>query len=244
MKRDDQKPASQNLYRHLYRRAVRQNVYAFDITNVKVRNMTDSNKSTAKNRSPADTPKVGPTLQRLRQAYNLSLGQLAEQSGVAKSIIAQIEKNETNPTIGTLWRLSQALNTPLDKVLAEKEAEAGSPFLQMSKAQDTPTLSSQDGLCSLRIIGWLDTVSWVQWYEFRGAHGGKLESEGHPIGSVENLTIVEGRVAVTVDGETREAGAGETLRYACDRPHVIEVRSLTPALAIMVNLVRAGAMTA
>ena len=39
---------------------------------------------------------------RLRKAYNLSLGELSEQSGVAKSIISQIERNETNPTIGTV----------------------------------------------------------------------------------------------------------------------------------------------
>jgi hypothetical protein len=40
---------------------------------------------------------MGKTIQRLRKAYNLSLSELAEQSGVAKSIISQIERNETNP---------------------------------------------------------------------------------------------------------------------------------------------------
>uniref|UniRef100_UPI0035CBD00B helix-turn-helix domain-containing protein n=1 Tax=uncultured Methylobacterium sp. TaxID=157278 RepID=UPI0035CBD00B len=42
---------------------------------------------------------LGKTIQRLRKAYNLSLSELAEQSGVAKSIISQIERNETNPTL-------------------------------------------------------------------------------------------------------------------------------------------------
>ena len=44
------------------------------------------------------TPALGKTIQRLRKAYNMSLGELSEQSGVAKSIISQIERNETNPT--------------------------------------------------------------------------------------------------------------------------------------------------
>ena len=43
---------------------------------------------------------LGKTVQRLRKAYNLSLSELAEQSGVAKSIISQIERNETNPDSG------------------------------------------------------------------------------------------------------------------------------------------------
>ena len=51
---------------------------------------------------------MGKTIQRLRKAYNLSLSELAEQSGVAKSIISQIERNETNPTLATIWRLPGA----------------------------------------------------------------------------------------------------------------------------------------
>ncbi|OYX13848.1 MAG: XRE family transcriptional regulator, partial [Rhizobiales bacterium 32-66-8] len=40
------------------------------------------------------TGQLGKTIQRLRKAYNLSLSDLSEQSGVAKSIISQIERNE------------------------------------------------------------------------------------------------------------------------------------------------------
>ena len=61
---------------------------------------------------------LGKTIQRLRKAYNLSLSELAEQSGVAKSIISQIERNETNPTLATIWRLSQALDVSIERVLA------------------------------------------------------------------------------------------------------------------------------
>ena len=57
---------------------------------------------------------LGKTIQRLRKAYNLSLSELAEQSGVAKSIISQIERNETNPTLATIWRLSQALDVSIE----------------------------------------------------------------------------------------------------------------------------------
>ena len=53
---------------------------------------------------------LGATVQRLRKAYNLSLSELSQQSGVAKSIISQIERNETNPTLATIWRLAQALD--------------------------------------------------------------------------------------------------------------------------------------
>ncbi len=69
---------------------------------------------------------LGKTIQRLRKAYNLSLSELAEQSGVAKSIISQIERNETNPTLATIWRLSQALDVSIERVLSSGDEEPSS----------------------------------------------------------------------------------------------------------------------
>src|SRR6201999_2225541 len=106
---------------------------------------------------------LGKTIQRLRKAYNLSLSELAEQSGVAKSIISQIERNETNPTLSTIWRLSQALDISIERVLQISEDE---PFLEKSSKGDTPILLSDDGKCRLAIVGWIKTVEWLQWYEF------------------------------------------------------------------------------
>lgn len=181
-----------------------------------------------------ETEGLGKTVRRLREAYRLSLGQLSEQSGVAKSIIAAIEKNETNPTIGTLYRLSRALNRPVEDML--KESAAGRPLIEKAKRAAVPILESEDGLCRLEILGPLSTVDTVQWYLFRAQPGGRLESDGHPAGSIENLSVVEGRLEVTVDDETAEILAGETLRYAGDRRHVIANRSDAAALAFMVNL--------
>src|SRR5215203_6109341 len=91
---------------------------------------------------------LGKTIQRLRKAYNLSLSELAEQSGVAKSIISQIERNETNPTLATVWRLSQALDVSIERVLSAGDDE---PFLEKSSRGDTPILVSDDGKMRLAI---------------------------------------------------------------------------------------------
>ena len=60
---------------------------------------------------------LGRAVQRLRKTYNLSLSDLSTQSGVAKSIISQIERNETNPTLATLWRLAHALDVSIESML-------------------------------------------------------------------------------------------------------------------------------
>ena len=84
-----------------------------------------------------ELPPLGKKIQRLRKAYNLTLNELSEQSGVAKSIISQLEKNETNPTLSTMWRLSCALNTPLDEVLRCDECPA---IIEQASSNDIPIL--------------------------------------------------------------------------------------------------------
>ncbi len=178
--------------------------------------------------------KLGLTIQRLRMADKMSLGDLSTESGVAKSMISQIEKNETNPTLATLSRLSQALGTSVEAMVSE--APDQSSLVQHTKIQDTPKLKSDDGLCELRIIGSIDTVQFVQWYDFRADPGGELKSSPHPQGSVENLTVLQGELEVSVASETWRAKRGETLRYRADLPHMIRNIGEKPAHATMVNI--------
>lgn len=182
---------------------------------------------------------LGATVQRLRKASNLSLSELSAQSGVAKSIISQIERNETNPTLATIWRLAQALDASIEGLL---QCAQDAPFLEKTSRADTPALVSDDGKCRLVIIGWIKTVEWLQVYEFSADPGGVLESEAHQRGSVESLSVREGELSVEVAGVFERATAGETLRYRCDRPHIIRNLGDRTAHAAMVCILKAAVM--
>jgi transcriptional regulator with XRE-family HTH domain len=181
------------------------------------------------------TPALGKTIQRLRKAYSMSLGELSEQSGVAKSIISQIERNETNPTLSTVFRLSRALDTTLDEVL---KTTAGTAILEHQQKSAVPILESQDGLCRLAIAGPLNLVDQVQWYDFRAKPAGVLESDPHPPGTVEHLYLISGEIEVTVGEETRRLKAGEALRFRGDLPHRIINIGSGDAHASMVLVLR------
>ena len=181
------------------------------------------------------TPALGKTIQRLRKAYNMSLGELSEQSGVAKSIISQIERNETNPTISTVYRLSRALDTSIDEVL---KADSGTAFLEHQAKSAIPILESQDGLCRLAIIGPLNLIDLTQWYDFQAKPKGVLESDPHPPGTVEHLYLLKGEVEITVGEEVKVAKAGEAIRYRADVPHKIRNTGEGDAHANMVLMLR------
>jgi len=182
----------------------------------------------------AMSAQLGTTILRLRKAGRLSLGDLSEQSGVAKSMISQIEKNESNPTLATITRLSQALGLTVENMLSFRPE--GSALVEKAARQDIPLIQSEDGLCTLRIIGWIETVEYAQWYDFTAEVGGVLESSPHPDGSVENLSIIEGELEISIGHEVWRGKAGETLRYRADRPHKITNIGGGRARATMVNI--------
>lgn len=173
---------------------------------------------------------LGKTIQRLRKAYNLSLGELSEQSGVAKSIISQIERNETNPTLSTVIRLSRALDTTIDEVL---RGDTTSQFIEHQTKSGIPMLESEDGLCKLAIAGPLSLVDSFQWYDFHAKQGGVLESDPHPVGTTEHLYIVSGEIAVTAGAETKIGKQGEAIRFRADVPHKIVNTGLGDAHVVM-----------
>ncbi len=176
----------------------------------------------------------GPTVQRLRKAAGLSLNELSGESGIAKSILSRIENNETNPTLNTIWRLSQALNTNIDALLQDIDTRPA--LIVHHGAAQLPILSSEDGLCELRIIGDIDTVEWAQVYELSALPGGILESAPHPQGTVESLFVRAGKARVEINGEQWEAGPGELLRYRGDLPHRIKSIGDIPLSANMTTL--------
>ena len=181
------------------------------------------------------TPALGKTIQRLRKAYNMSLGELSEQSGVAKSIISQIERNETNPTISTVYRLSKALDTTVNEVLKTDEKNV---FLEHQLKSGIPILESQDGLCRLAIAGPLNLVNHIQWYDFVAKPEGVLESDPHPPGTVEHLYLLKGEIEVTAGDDIRRAKTGEALRFRGDLPHKIVNVGQDDAHATMILILR------
>jgi XRE family transcriptional regulator, regulator of sulfur utilization len=85
-------------------------------------------------------------------------------------------------------------------------------------------------------------VEWLQWYDFEAESGGVLESEGHQRGSIESLSVIKGELVVEIGGARETVKEGESLRYRCDRRHIIRNVSGEQAKAVMVCILKAAVM--
>ena len=183
------------------------------------------------NRLQDTPPNVGEFVRKLRRSRNLTLEDLAAGSGVSKSMLSQIERNKTNPTLATVWRLCECLGVSVDAMFGREEKP---PVFDVLAGHATPSIRSADGKFELRILGPLDLGGLVEWYEVRAEPGAVLASEPHDPGTTEHLSVLDGVLAIEAGGEKRDVGADETVRYRADQSHAIRNDTEMPARALLV----------
>ncbi|KAF7963066.1 DNA-binding protein [Cupriavidus sp. UYMU48A] len=173
-------------------------------------------------------------MQALRQQQQLSLDDLSRRAGVSKSMLSQIERNLTNPTVAVLWRLANALGVNLADLLSADAGGRPAGGIALVQPHAIPALKSPDGHCELKILGPIELAGRFEWYELTIQAGGVLASEPHEAGTQEHLSVLSGAMSVQAGEEERKLRHGETARYAADVPHAIRNGGKATATALLV----------
>jgi transcriptional regulator with XRE-family HTH domain len=179
------------------------------------------------------SPQIGPFLQHFRKRNGITLDVLAKSSGVSKSMLSQIERGQTNPTIATVWALANAMKVDVSELIGGQHNEQR-VRIDVASASFTPEIRTEDGLCVLRILSPADRADSLEWYELNFAPGGALVSAPHARGTREHLTVLDGALEVEAGSEMQEITAGATARYPADVEHVIRNAGPAHAKALLV----------
>lgn len=75
----------------------------------------------ARNGSEFNPELVGGALRRARESQRLSVRGLARDLGCSASLISQIERGLTSPSVGMLYSMAARLNVSIDRLLASSE---------------------------------------------------------------------------------------------------------------------------
>ena len=177
---------------------------------------------------------LGNRLSSLRKRKKMTLDDLSAKSGVSKSILSQIERDLSNPTVTTISRISEALGEKLSDFFSKIEVEEEN---SIESSKETPSITSKDGLCELNILGAGETVNWLQWYILEMKPKGVLDSGSHGPKTFENLTVIEGQIEVSC-GESKEIlSKGDTFRFQSNRDHSLKNISKQKTQVLMVNYI-------
>ncbi len=73
---------------------------------------------------------IGITVRRLRMERQYTLQALADESGISKSYLGDIEKGRKNPTTDVLEAVAEALGVPARRLLYHAALDEDDPFLE------------------------------------------------------------------------------------------------------------------
>ncbi|MEN0614911.1 XRE family transcriptional regulator [Klebsiella indica] len=150
---------------------------------------------------------LSTTLKTLRQQRGWSLSRLAEETSVSKAMLGQIERNESSPTVATLWKIATGLNVPFSAFIVADNAAGPTVFDPQQQAMVvTP------------IFPW-DPVLRFDHLSVTLAPGALSESAPHEKGVIEHVVVISGELELCLQGEWQSLRPGEGRRFAGDVAH-------------------------
>jgi transcriptional regulator with XRE-family HTH domain len=177
------------------------------------------------NRPPPEPPPaeaihqhLGSRVKHLRSARGWSLEVLANASGVSRSMLSQIEREQANPTLAVTLRIARAFGLSLGELL---EMPGAASTVTVIRADEHNYHYRSDKDCRIRTLSPLNLEKDVEFYEVRLQAGGTLRSSPHFEGTREFLTVQKGRVRIESAGDTEELASGDSASYRADVPHAI-----------------------
>jgi len=179
---------------------------------------------------------LGKRVKKLRGDRGWSLEELANASGVSRSMLSEIEREKANPTLTVTFRIARAFGLTLQELI--ESAEASASKIQVIRASDRAQVFRSDKQCEIRTLSPLNLEKDVEFYEVSLRPGGALRSQAHFEGTREFLTVEEGSVRIESDQDTNELTKGDSGTYRADVAHAIVNTGKADALVFLVVIYR------
>ncbi|ASS68440.1 Helix-turn-helix [Paenibacillus sp. RU4T] len=158
--------------------------------------------------------RVARNLKKIRKARAYSLDKLSELTGVSKTMLAQIERADSNPTITVLWKIASGLRISVSDLIEEER-----PSVTLVKASvRSPILAGDGKYMSYPQFSYNDS-SRFEIYRVVMLPGCVYEAEPHHEGVEEFVTVTRGTLRMVIGNQSYTAGTGDAIRFDAGQPH-------------------------
>jgi transcriptional regulator with XRE-family HTH domain len=158
---------------------------------------------------------VGAQVRAIRTGRHLTLAALAQQVGITRSALSQIERNQANPTLGTLKNIASALGMTIGQLFPSPSA----PVRVVVRAAERKRLSPRRGityeLLTPDLGGRIEFI--LGTYE-RGVSSG---DEALAYAAEQCGLVLQGVAEIQLADTAYRLEAGDSIRFDCSIPHRI-----------------------
>ncbi|MBL9142233.1 MAG: helix-turn-helix transcriptional regulator [Verrucomicrobiaceae bacterium] len=194
----------------------------------------------AKKKNPkhaADTinENLGRRVKKLRGDRSWSLEELANVSGVSKSMLSEIEREKANPTLSVTYRIARAFGLNLQELIETAETASS---IQVIRSTERSQVYRSDKQCEIRTLSPLNLEKEIEFYQVTLKPKGELRSQPHYEGTREFLTVEHGAIRIESGTDRSELGVNDSATYRADVPHAIVNTGSDEAVVFLVVIYR------
>ena len=157
---------------------------------------------------------ISLNLKQIRKDKKLSLDLAAELTGVSKSMLGQIERGESSPTVATLWKIATGLHISFTALLETEKKDA-----EIIKKTDVIPLLSDEGRFSLFPFFPYDEERKFEMMSITMEIGTSSKSSPHEEGTTEFILVNQGTLKLTIEDVDYLIEEGNGLRFNANKPH-------------------------
>ena len=151
---------------------------------------------------------IAVNLKRIRKSRNMSLDMLAEKTGVSKSMLGQIERGESNPTVATIAKIVDGIRVTFEELIYPK-----TDSVVIIDNESLPVYKAQEGAYQVRSIFPYEV------YETTIEPGEECSSFLTEGSSCEYIMVMQGVLTLETEDGTYEVSANHAIRLDAESEH-------------------------
>jgi transcriptional regulator with XRE-family HTH domain len=181
---------------------------------------------------------LGAEIRAIRRRQGLSTVALAREIGMSTSLVSQIERGVTAPSLEVLWAIARAFRVPIGAFFQEDDGENGpqAPGATQSSKAVVVRANARKRLALPNSVSYellspdLRRQIEFTWAEFEP--GDESPSEPYTHAGEEQMVVIEGEIHFWVDGEEFVLQEGDAITIDSSLPHRAANRGTRRAVVI------------
>jgi transcriptional regulator with XRE-family HTH domain len=178
--------------------------------------------------------RIGPKIRALRQKKKLGLVQLGDHTGLSPAMLSKIERGQLFPTLPTLLRIALVFGVGLEHFFVETEERPAVAVIRRNdrlRLPDRPDEEPPSYVFESLDFPVTDRAMESFYAEFPVR---SKPSMPHQHGRAEFIYVIEGQLAVNVDGTDFVLDEGDSMYFDSSAPHSYRRESRSVCAAIVV----------
>lgn len=158
---------------------------------------------------------VAHNLKMYRTDNGVTLDNVSRRTGVSKTMLSQIERGDSIPSITTVWKIANGLKISFTALIKSPDQK-----VDIKKKSGLMEMTGDDGRYRLYPFYPFESGHPFEMYQFEIEPGGVFAAEAHQTGAEEYIMIYDGMLNLKVQNEDYQIGSDMSIRFDADVPHV------------------------